>query len=129
MKPDLRVVLGQPVRVVVDRPLGSAHPEHPDLVYPVNYGFLPGTLSGDGDPVDAYLLGWDAPVAGAAGTVVAVIEREDDVEDKLVVAAPGLAWTPEGVKAATRFQERFFRSSFSFAVQPTPATVAPARGA
>ena len=43
--------------MVIDRPLGSAHPQHPDLVYPVNYGYIPNTEAGDLDPIDAYVLG------------------------------------------------------------------------
>ena len=41
--------LNRRVHVLVDRPLGSRHPERPDLIYPLNYGYLPGTLSGDGE--------------------------------------------------------------------------------
>ncbi len=85
MKPDLSVWLGQRVRVVVDRPLGCVHPRHPDLIYPVNAGELPGTVSGDGLPIDVYLLGWDIPLTEAIGQVVAVLVRADDDEDQLVV--------------------------------------------
>lgn len=101
--------LGRTVEVTVDRPLGSTHPDHPDLVYPVNYGFVAGTVAGDGEPVDAYVLGLDAPVPAATGTVVAVIERRDDVEDKLVVAATG-SWTADRIAEAVHFQERWFDS-------------------
>ena len=38
-------MIGAAVTVLVDRPLGSAHPEHPDLIYPVNYGFIPGIMA------------------------------------------------------------------------------------
>lgn len=110
MKPDLTALLGQRVRVVVDRPLGGAHPRFPDLRYPVNYGELPGTVSGDGQPIDAYLLGWEKPVRGAEGTVTAVLVREDDAEDKLVVARDGTNWTDEAILARVAFQERYFRT-------------------
>lgn len=102
--------LGRTVSVVVDRPLGSRHPRHPDLVYPVNYGEVPGTLGGDGQPVDAYLLGWDSPMREAEGVVTAVILRADDVEDKLVVVLPGARWTDAGIMKAVSFQEQYFRS-------------------
>ena len=45
------------VTVTVDRPLGSCHPEHPDLYYPINYGFVEGIFSADGDEQDAYIVG------------------------------------------------------------------------
>ncbi|MBZ9751971.1 inorganic diphosphatase [Deinococcus sp. HMF7604] len=111
----LRPYLGQQVQVVVDRPLGSVHPRHPDLVYPVNYGEVPGTLAGDGHPIDAYLLGWDEPVQAAQGEVIAIIERLDDAEDKLVVARGGTAWTPESVGTIIRFQEQYFRTRLLWA--------------
>src|SRR5690349_8189343 len=105
---DLRSYLGQTVRIVIDRPLGSRHPRDPELWYPLNYGYVPGTTSGDGAPIDAYLLGVYAPVAEAEGRVIAVIERADDVEDKLVVAPPGAAYTADQIAALVSFQEQFF---------------------
>ena len=103
--------LGRTVEVTVDRPLGSPHPTHPDSVYPLNYGFVAGTTAGDGEPVDAYLLDVDRPVDRAPGTVVAVIERRDDVEEKLVVAPPGSGpWPAEAISEAVHFQEQWFDS-------------------
>lgn len=108
VKPHLTAFLGRTVRVVVDRPLGSRHPRWPDLVYPVNYGELPGTLGGDGQPMDAYLLGWEVPVPEAEGVVTAVILRADDLEDKLVVARPGFTLTDAEIMKAVWFQEQYF---------------------
>ena len=34
-------VIGRTVTVTVDRPLGSYHPEHKDMYYPINYGYVP----------------------------------------------------------------------------------------
>lgn len=111
MKPDLRSHLGRVVPVRVDRPLGSRRPRHPDLVYPLNSGFVSGTVSGDGAGVDVSLVGWDAPVASAEAEIVAVVVREDAAEDKLVVVPPGASFPRDVLWAAVRFQERFFRSS------------------
>lgn len=55
----------------------------------MNYGFIPDTLSGDGELVDAYVLGVFEPVDRFEGQVIAVILRADDVQDKLVVAPLG----------------------------------------
>ena len=101
-------MIGQNVTVIVDRPLGSCHPEYPDLVYPVNYGFIPGILAGDREEQDAYILGIEEPVARFTGRVIAVIHRLDDVEDKWVVAPDGRPFTKEEIAEATLFQERFF---------------------
>lgn len=103
-------MIGDIVTVVVDRPLGSRHPDYPDLVYPVNYGFIPGILAGDGEEQDAYILGVEEPVIRSTGRVIAVIHRLDDVEDKWVVAPEGRSFTKEEIAKAMMFQERFFRS-------------------
>ena len=41
--------------VVVDRPKGSAHPDIPALIYPLDYGYVTGLRSGDGDGVDVWI--------------------------------------------------------------------------
>ena len=48
---------GTVVKVIVDRPLGSYHPEHKDLYYPINYGYVEGYIASDGEEQDAYILG------------------------------------------------------------------------
>lgn len=101
-------MIGQTVTVVVDRPLGSSHPAYPDMVYPVNYGYVPGVMAGDGEEQDAYLLGIDVPVALFTGTVIAVIHRADDTEDKWVVAPSGMVFTEEEIEKQVRFQEQYF---------------------
>jgi len=42
-------------RVVIDRPRGQPHPRYPELVYPLDYGYLEGTASGDGDGIDVWI--------------------------------------------------------------------------
>ncbi len=100
--------LGRRVHAVIDRPLGSVHPEH-ELRYELNYGFVPGQSSPDGDPLDAYILGPAEPIDRYDGEVIAVVLRRDDVEDKLVVGDAG-AWTADEIAAAIHFQERYFDS-------------------
>ena len=103
-------MIGATVTVLVDRPLGSAHPDWPELVYPVNYGFVPGIMAADGEEQDAYILGVDRPLKRFSGQVVAVIRRVDDAEDKWVVAPEGSRFTKEQIAAAVDFQERYFQS-------------------
>lgn len=97
------------VRVVIDRPLGSRHPEH-GFLYLANYGFVPRTQASDGEEVDAYVLGVFEPVAEFAGHCIAVIHRLDDDDDKLVLAPAGKAYSDDQIRALTEFQERFFTS-------------------
>ena len=41
--------------VILDRPRGSAHPRYPDMIYPLDYGYIPGTDGGDGDEIDVFV--------------------------------------------------------------------------
>ncbi len=101
--------LGKVVHVVMDRPMGTKHPKH-NYHYPVNYGYIPGTVSGDGEELDVYLLGVYKPVESYDGKVLAIIHRTDDNEDKLVVAPEGKNYTDEQIMAITEFQEQYFES-------------------
>lgn len=101
--------IGKSVHIVMDRPLGSAHPKH-GFVYEVNYGFIPNTVSGDGEELDAYVLGEHKPLEEFDGKVVAVIHRLNDNDDKLVVMKEGRSYTDEQIRALTEFQEQWFES-------------------
>ncbi len=101
-------VLPPKVTVVVDRPLGSHHPNYPDIRYPVNYGFIPGLMAEDGEEQDAYILGVLEPVGEFSGRHIATVHRKNDAEDKWVVAPEGTDFTPEEIAAAVDFQEQYF---------------------
>ena len=100
--------LGREVHVVVDRPVGY---RHGDLIYPVNYGFLPGVMGGDGEEQDCYILGVTEPLETFDGLVIGAVRREDDVEDKLVAAPLGGEFHQGQILEAVRFQERFFKTT------------------
>lgn len=97
------------VTVKMDRPLGCKHPNH-GFIYPVNYGYIPNTISGDGEELDAYVLGVHQPLTEFTGRVVAIIHRINDNDDKLVVMEDGRNYSDEQIMALTEFQERFFES-------------------
>ncbi len=103
-------MIGKKVKVIVDRPLGSYHPEHKDLYYPINYGYIEDTMAPDGEEQDAYIIGVNNAVKEFSGTVIAIIHRYDDIEDKWVVAPEGLTFTKEEIGEAVSFQEKFFKS-------------------
>jgi len=100
--------IGKTVTVTMDRPLGSKHPKH-GFVYPVNYGYIAGTISGDGEELDAYVLGQNKPLETFTGKVIAIIHRTNDNDDKLVVT-DGTNFTDEQIKEQTHFQEQWFKS-------------------
>lgn len=100
--------LNQIVTVTMDRPLGSKHPKH-GFIYETNYGYIKNTISGDGEELDAYVLGEHSPLETFSGRVIAIIHRLDDDDDKLVVVADGKNYTNEQIEALVEFQERFFK--------------------
>ena len=101
--------LGKIVIVKMDRKMGSAHPKH-GFIYPVNYGYIPNTVSGDGEELDAYVLGEFDPLDEFEGKVVAIIRRTNDDDDKLVVVRDGKNYTDDQIRALTEFQEQYFES-------------------
>ena len=100
-------LLGQMVHVEVDRPVGHLHG---DLLYPINYGYIPGLIAGDGEEQDAYILGVSSPVSAFEGQVVGAVCRKDDCEDKLVVAPEGMVFHQGQIAEAVHFQEQYFDS-------------------
>ena len=103
-------MIGKIVKVLVDRPMGSYHPEHKDIYYPVNYGYIPGLLAADGEEQDAYILGVNEPLKEFTGRVIAVVHRMDDVEDKWVVAPENTYFTKEEIMEQVDFQEKYFQT-------------------
>lgn len=101
-------MIGDIVKVIVDRPLGSYHPVYQDMCYPINYGYIEGILAPDNEEQDAYILGVDHPIETFTGKVIAIIHRYDDVEEKWVVAPVDQTFTIEEIKEQVAFQERYF---------------------
>ena len=103
-------MIGDIVTVTVDRPLGSFHPEHKDMYYPVNYGYIEGVIAPDGEEQDAYILGVDKPVERFTGKIIAIVHRHDDVEEKWVVCPEDASYTKEEIMELIRFQEQYYQS-------------------
>ena len=103
-------MIGKKVTVKIDRPMGSYHPKHKDIYYPINYGYIEGIIASDGEEQDAYILGIDEPVKEFVGKIIAIIHREDDIEEKLVVAPENIVFTKEEIMEQVHFQEKYFRS-------------------
>lgn len=102
--------LGKTIEIKIDRPIGSAHPKHLDLVYPINYGYIPGVLGGDGEELDVYLLGVSKPIKEYKARVIGIVHRHNDVEDKLVAAPEGTIFTQTEIAEAVHFQEQYYES-------------------
>ena len=95
--------IGKIVNVKIDRQLNSKHPKH---------GFVPNTISGDGEELDCYVLGVDEPIENFEGRCIAVIHRTNDNDDKLIVVPDGKNYSDDEIRELTFFQEQFFESEF-----------------
>ncbi len=103
-------MIGEIVKVNVDRHMGSYHPEHKDMYYPINYGYIEGIIAPDGEEQDAYIIGVEEPVEEFIGKVIAIIHRKDDVEEKWVVAPSEMNFTKEQIWEKVMFTEQYFDS-------------------
>ena len=99
--------IGKIIKIQIDRQFGTKHPKH-GFIYPVNYGYVPNTISGDGEELDAYLLGVFEPVEEFEGECIAIIHRTNDNDDKLVIAPIGKNYSDDAINALTEFQEQYF---------------------
>lgn len=103
-------MIGAVVTITVDRPMGSFHPEHNDIFYPINYGYIEGVIAPDGEEQDAYILGVDKAVEKFTGKIIAIIHRLDDAEDKWVVCPENKTFSKDEIAQQVRFQEQFFKT-------------------
>ena len=104
-----KMFLDKVVKVKIDRKMGSKHPKH-SFIYPLNYGYIPNTISGDGEELDAYVLGVFEPIEEFEGKCIAIIHRLNDNDDKLIVVPENKNYSDEQIMSLTEFQERFFKS-------------------
>ncbi|HET9111533.1 MAG TPA: inorganic diphosphatase [Ktedonobacterales bacterium] len=84
--------------VIVDRPRGSAHPRYPDMIYPLDYGYIPGTIGGDGAEVDVFVGSGDT---GLTAALITYDQGKGDRELKLLWNA-----TEVEIRAALDFLNR-----------------------
>ena len=104
--------LGKTVTIGIDRPVGYVHHKgEKTLVYPINYGYIPDVLGGDGEELDVFLLGVDEPVESFTGQIIGIAYRADDVEDKLIMSPEGVEFTAEQIARAVRFQEKYYHTT------------------
>ena len=102
-----REYLGKILNIEIDREYGSKHPKH-GFIYPVNYGYVPNTVSGDGEELDCYLLGVFEPVKSFRGKCIAIVHRTNDNDDKLIIVPENKEYTDDAINALVEFQEQYF---------------------
>lgn len=108
-KAQVKAYLGKKVHIGIDRPLGYVHKKETySLTYPINYGYIPGVLGGDGEELDVYLVGVNEPVSEFDCEIIAIAHRHNDVEDKLVGVPVGKRFSKSEIEAAIHFQEQYY---------------------
>lgn len=108
-KEQVKSYLGKRVVIGIDRPIGYIHrKETYSLTYPINYGYIPNVLGGDGEELDVYLLGVNEPVEEYECKIIAIAHRHNDIEDKLVGAPIGISFTKDEIENAIHFQEQYY---------------------
>lgn len=108
----LRDFLNKKITAKIDRPKNSVHPKYREIIYPINYGYIENTISGDGEEIDVYVLGEEEPKDYINCKVVAIVKRNNDNEDKLIAIASSCnkIYTKEEMAKEINFQEKFFDS-------------------
>lgn len=110
-KAQVKAYLGKTVKISIDRPLGYVHQKEAySLIYPINYGYIPGVLGGDGEELDVYLLGVKEPVKEYECKIIAIVHRHNDIEDKLIGAPAGMEFSKDEIENAVHFQEQYYDS-------------------
>jgi len=104
---DNKEYIGKILEVKIDREYGTKHPKH-GFLYPVNYGYIPNTVSGDGEELDCYVLGVFEPIKEFKGKCIAIIHRTNDDDDKLIIVPENKEYSNEAIEALVEFQEQFF---------------------
>lgn len=96
------------VAVEIDRKKGDKHPKY-GHEYPLNYGYIPYTISGDDEEIDAYVLGVDKPIDQFIGRCIGLVRRHNDNDDKLIVVPDGIDFSEAEIEARISFQEKWFQ--------------------
>ncbi len=109
---DVNVVIevpigGEPIKYEMEKASGALFVDrflYTPMRYPGNYGFIPHTLSGDGDPCDVLVANTRAIIPGAVMSVrpVGVLVMEDNAgEDEKIIAVPSRNLTQRYDRVAT----------------------------
>lgn len=101
--------IGKKYKVIVDRKIGDCHPDYKDLVYEVNYGYIPEIIGGDGEFQDAYILGVDNPIDEFEGILIGIVIRLNDLETKWIIASNN-NYSDKEIKRLIYFQEKYFNT-------------------
>jgi hypothetical protein len=101
-------VVGNGYKAIMDRPAVAEHPKHKGLIYPINYGYIPDLIAGDGEEQDVYIIDSHEPLSEATVKIIAVVFRKNDNENKWVGTVGNRLYSTNEIKQAINFQERYY---------------------
>ncbi len=108
-KEQVKSYLGKTVTIIIDRPVGYVHKKgNKTLVYPINYGYIPNVIGGDGEELDVYLLGVKVPVKDFSAKIIGITHRFNDCEDKLIACPEDMSFNLDEIARAIDFQEKYY---------------------
>ena len=102
----LKKLVGKKVKVIVDRPIGYIHE---GIKYQLNYGYIESITALDGEFQDAYIIDTDEQLNEYTGIAIGIIRREEDIEDKLIVAKSKIDISNEEIERKVFFIEQYFK--------------------
>ena len=103
--------IGKKTFAKIDRPLGCIpKKEFPDFIYEVNYGFIPNTMSGDGEELDCYIVGVDEPLEEFEGKCIGIVHRINEDDDKLILVPDNSEYSSFDIQKAIFFSEKYHKS-------------------
>lgn len=105
----LKSLIGQTTHVYIDRPIGSVHPNNSKIVYSVNYGYIKELIALDGEYQDAYVIGVNDTIKEFDGVISAIVNRVNDIEDKLIVIPKDRSYSKQEIEKAIQFQEKYYK--------------------
>ncbi len=123
-KNQVKSFLGKTVCIKIDRPIGYVHKkENYSLTYPINYGFIPNIIGGDGEELDVYLMGVTKPVTEYIAKIIGIVHRHNDVEDKLIAAPESCIFYQNEIAEAINFQEKYYETHIEALYQKSSGAV------
>jgi inorganic pyrophosphatase len=90
-------------KIVIDRPKNTRHPKWPEILFPIDYGYLDDTTSMDGGGIDLWL--GSAPHRNLTAIMVTLDTKKKDSEIKLIIGC-----TEEEITTIEAFHNRYYQS-------------------
>jgi len=104
-------VIGVNYSVKIDRPIGIQHPKHPEVIYPINYGYVENLFGGDGEEQDVYIVDSKNPQEETDVKIIAVVFRQNDNETKWIgISNENSSFNLDELYERIYFQEQFYNS-------------------